>query len=225
MAERPYGEGGAQRLVAAAIRLFGERGVKGTSLKAIAAEAGVSPALIVHHFGSKEGLQRACDEHLLEVVRTNKQQVIATEARMDPLAVLGQIEQSRPLLRYLARTLTDGGAHVTELIDEMVADAEDYLGAGEEAGLIKPSATPRERVVVLVIWALGALALHEHVHRLLGVDFLETGTGPAGLAPYLRPVLELYAQGLAEEGAFSQLIDLVDATDTDGPDGPERTKR
>jgi AcrR family transcriptional regulator len=38
----------------AARRLFGERGFEGTTIRAIAAEAGVNPALIHHFFGSKE---------------------------------------------------------------------------------------------------------------------------------------------------------------------------
>jgi AcrR family transcriptional regulator len=35
---------------------FGERGYDATSLRAIATEAGVDPALVIHYFGSKEGL-------------------------------------------------------------------------------------------------------------------------------------------------------------------------
>ena len=35
------------------------------TLRAVAARAGVSAALVLHHFGSKEGLRAACDEHLL----------------------------------------------------------------------------------------------------------------------------------------------------------------
>ncbi|NLG21793.1 MAG: helix-turn-helix transcriptional regulator, partial [Actinomycetales bacterium] len=55
---------GSQRILEAAINLFGRNGVKGTSMRAIAEEAGVSQALVVHHFGSKDGLQRACDHHV-----------------------------------------------------------------------------------------------------------------------------------------------------------------
>ncbi|MDP9823406.1 TetR family transcriptional regulator [Nocardioides massiliensis] len=204
-------QSGAQRLVEAAIQLFGKHGAKGTSLKAVATEAGVSPALIVHHFGSKDGLQRACDDHVLRVIRENKRATIAQGPQLDPFVALGQMERSRPVLRYLARTLTEGGSHVAELIDEMIADAEDYMAAAEEAGFIKPSATPRERVIVLVIWSLSALALHEHVHRLLGVDFLDAAAQPQSLAPYMRPIIELYTQGLTENGAFDELNQVFDS--------------
>ncbi|MFD0204347.1 MULTISPECIES: TetR/AcrR family transcriptional regulator [Saccharothrix] len=53
------------RIRDAALARFGADGVAGASMRAIAADAGVSPALVVHHFGSKEGLRQACDEYVL----------------------------------------------------------------------------------------------------------------------------------------------------------------
>lgn len=41
---------------AAASQLFGEHGFGGTSVRAIAKVAGVDPALVIRHFGSKEAL-------------------------------------------------------------------------------------------------------------------------------------------------------------------------
>lgn len=203
------GRGGAERILDAAVLLFGEHGVRGTPLKAIAAEAGVSQALIVHHYGSKEGLRTACDEHVAHLIRVSKEETLGVDPQFDPFIALRRIEHGRPLLRYLIRTLTEGGTHTSALVDGMVADAEDYLAQGERAGLIKTSEVPRDRAVLLVIWSLGALALHEQVHRLLGVDFLAEHAPPESLQPYLRPALELYSQGLVQEGAFDSLTDLV----------------
>lgn len=197
--------GGAARILDAAVHLFGEHGVRGTSLKAISAEAGVSQALIVHHYGSKDGLHRACDEHVTHLIRVSKEQSLDAEHQFDLFVGLQRLEHGRPLLRYLIRSLTEGGANVTQLIDGMVADAQEYLARGECAGLIKPSEVPRERAVLLVIWSLGALALHEQVDRLLGVDFLAEHAPAESLQPYLRPAMELYAQGLVTDGAFDSL--------------------
>lgn len=43
-----------EQIVAAARNQFGERGYDGTTIRGIAAQAGVNPALIHHFFGSKE---------------------------------------------------------------------------------------------------------------------------------------------------------------------------
>mgnify|MGYP001186295599 CR=1 FL=1 len=40
----------------AAVRLFAQRGYAGTSVRDIAGDAGVDAALVIRHFGSKEGL-------------------------------------------------------------------------------------------------------------------------------------------------------------------------
>lgn len=45
-----------EQLLDAALRLFAENGVDGTSVKAIAHAAGVTPGLLYHYFDSKEAL-------------------------------------------------------------------------------------------------------------------------------------------------------------------------
>ncbi len=205
---------GMVRIRDAAIELFGERGVAGTSLKSIAEHAGVSQGLVIHHFGSKAGLHRACDEHVVALIRVGKEQVVAKGPGMNPLSGLNLFEEGRPLLRYLVRTLSEGGEHIDRLVDDMVADAEAYMAEGERMGSIRPSATPRERVVVLVLWSLGALVLHEQLNRLLDVDFLSPSNDPRDIAPYFGPALELFSHGLLTEGAYSELA-AVFAAPTD----------
>lgn len=207
---------GAKRILNAAILLFGERGVRGTPMKAIAVEAGVSQALIVHHYGTKEGLRSACDAYVADVIRERKEETLTANPQFDPFMALRQLEHGRPLLRYLIRTLTEGGPHAADLIDGMIADAEAYMAQGERDGLIKPSEVPHYRAVLLVIWSMGALALHEHVERLFGVDFLAEEAPPESLHRYLRPAIELYMNGLLKEGAFERLAGLLgDSTSED----------
>ena len=67
IARRRSGRAGARRdpeatrraLLAAATRLFAERGFDAVPIGAVAAEAGVNKALISYHFGGKRGLYRA----------------------------------------------------------------------------------------------------------------------------------------------------------------------
>ena len=53
---RPGEPGTRGRIADAARRLFAERGFDGTSMRAVAAEAGVDPALVHHYFGTKQRL-------------------------------------------------------------------------------------------------------------------------------------------------------------------------
>lgn len=49
-------QGTRAAILAAARRAFGERGFAGATIRAIAAEAGVDPALVLHYYGSKADL-------------------------------------------------------------------------------------------------------------------------------------------------------------------------
>jgi AcrR family transcriptional regulator len=53
---RPGRSSSREDIVAAARELFAAQGYERASLRAIAGRAGVDPALIIHYFGSKEGL-------------------------------------------------------------------------------------------------------------------------------------------------------------------------
>ena len=65
----------AARIRDAAIEQFGEHGF-GVGLRAIAEAAGVSAALVIHHFGSKEGLRKACDDYIAEEIRSGKSEAM-----------------------------------------------------------------------------------------------------------------------------------------------------
>jgi AcrR family transcriptional regulator len=59
------GEETRSRLIDVAIRLFGERGYEGASTRDIARQAGVNTPAVQYYFDNKEGLYRACTEHLV----------------------------------------------------------------------------------------------------------------------------------------------------------------
>lgn len=191
-----------ERILAAATDLFGLRGAAGTPLTAIARQAGVSPALVIHHFGSKEGLRKACNRRLVEQIRATKSSAMAGSPAFYLPTAMAQMDESRPLLRYLARVLVDHSAEVDELVDEIVGDAVVYTQQAEDAGWIVPSRDRRARIVVLTLWSLGALVLHEQLDRLLGVDLLDEG---GDILPYLQASVEIFTDGLLTPEAAAQL--------------------
>ncbi|MEM9073338.1 MAG: TetR family transcriptional regulator [Myxococcota bacterium] len=54
------------RILEAAIRRFGTQGLRATSLRQIAADAGVTFATVHHHFGTKDALHERCVEEGFE---------------------------------------------------------------------------------------------------------------------------------------------------------------
>src|SRR5699024_4209490 len=56
---------GRARIRNTALRLFAERGFAGTTVRDVAAAAGVSPALVRHHCAGKDGLREAWDTYAL----------------------------------------------------------------------------------------------------------------------------------------------------------------
>lgn len=110
------GRSARERILDAAIALFAEHGVAGTSLKVIAEQADVSQALIVHHFASKQGLRDACDAHIIGVIRDQMRQARDEGADLDVLAAFRRRHQAQAhALPYLARALSEGGPQVDAL--------------------------------------------------------------------------------------------------------------
>jgi AcrR family transcriptional regulator len=188
------------RIRDAAIECFADGGVSDTSIRTIATTAGVSPGLVIHYFGSKEELREACDQHVAAIIRDLKSSAMTAGVGFDVGAALNSIKDSPPYSRYLARTLVDGSPRVADLVDEIVADSVKYMETGIETGMIKPSQYPYERAAILAIWSLGALVLHDHVERLIGIDPTGDYTqDPTALAAYIGPILELVSEGFVTE--------------------------
>lgn len=164
---------------------FGADGVAGTSVRAVAADAGVSAALVLHHFGSKDGLRQACDDHVLSGV----------DSEADLAAVL---EAATPVRRYLARSLLDGTDGASALFDSIVARTESWLAEGEAEGWVRPCSDARARAVTYVSWLLAPLVLGRQVGRLLGGDPAETDVAVRSAVAGL----EMLTRGLFADDRF-----------------------
>ncbi len=160
------------RIRDAAIACFAESGVAGTSVRAIAARAQVSPGLVIHHYGSKDRLRVACDEWVAERIHEVKSEAIDEGLSMSPLGTVHQFDDGPPVAAYLARTLVDGSPHVAGLVDALVANAVAMSEQSVAVGLMNPTSDEHARATVVTIWSLGALVLHEHLRRLLGEDLV-----------------------------------------------------
>ena len=172
-----------------AIGVFGSQGFT-AGVRSIATAAGVSPGLLNHHFGSKDGLRTACDEHVLRVIRESKAASSAPAGMMEQLA---RIDEYAPLVAYIVRSFAAGGTLARELFEHMVDDAVRYIEDGVREGRFTPSRDPAARARFLTRQNVGGLLLYV---QMAGpdVDFREA-LSPLGDEITL-PALELYTDGL-----------------------------
>lgn len=176
------------RIRDAAIARFPVDGYAGTTIRAIAADVGVSPALVLHHYESKEGLRQACDSYVIDAMSRAKMESMRAGTYRDAGPVAAAYQLVEPLLRYLAWTLSTGGDASGRIFDDLLDEVTRQLEEGQELGLVHPIDDARRQAAVLVTMQLGGLILHEHYSRAMGVDTL-TADGLIATAPFALRVL------------------------------------
>jgi AcrR family transcriptional regulator len=133
---RPGTSGTREAILASARHQFAERGYDRTSLRAIAAEAGVDPALVTHFFGSKQQL-------FVEVV----------EFPFDPAEMLPRVLSGDP---------EAVGMRVAQLLVSVLEDPE---ARARVTGIVRAAATEPEaarmvrELLTREVWAPAAALL------------------------------------------------------------------
>ena len=199
----------AARIRDAAIEQFGRHGF-GTSVRAIAAAAGVSPGLVIHHFGSKDKLRQACDDFIAESILEAKTESIQSTDPASWFAQMAEIEAFAPAMAYLVRSMQAGGELSNKLWRRMLDNVEQYIEEGVRAGTVKPSRNPKARARFLALAGGGAFLMYVQLHD-----------NPTDLKAVLHdyaqdmvlPALEVYTQGLLTD---STMYDAFVARDEEG---------
>ncbi len=211
------------RIRDAAIEQVGQHGFS-VGLRAIGQAAGVSAALVIHHFGSKEGLLRACDDFIAQQIREAKTESLRSADPATWLAQMAEIESYAPMMAYLVRSMQSGSDLAKEFWRRMIDNAEQYLEEGVRAGTLKPSRDPKARARFLGMMSGGGFLLYLQMHD-----------NPTDLRAVLRdygedmmlPALELYSNGLMTDSTMydaflarrEQGIPFSSSTEGVGDDG------
>lgn len=167
------------RIVGSAFDCFAELGFAAATIRGIAARAGVSPALITHHFGGKENLRAECDDRVMAFVQ-DKQAESA-----DPAAVL-EVAMTRygPYLATMLDGPTDAAA---ALFQRLRAVARQANQQGVSSGQMRGSTDPDAQATALVVLAVAPFVLRRRVAEWAGED---------GLRRLAVPLAEIYTHGL-----------------------------
>ncbi len=191
-----------------ALELFAEHGFDAVSVRRIATAAGVSPGLVMHHFGSKAGLRAAVDEHVLTLLNTLIAQVgLDTDEAVverleggDDLAVQlfsGAIPAGSAVLPYLRRMLLTDDEQARGLIEYWFQLILQVLQGLRDRGFLAADCDLEVLSGQLLSMDLGVLLLQGALTETLGFDPLS----PDGVSRWATSAYRLLAGLLTSASA------------------------
>jgi AcrR family transcriptional regulator len=166
---------GRERLIQAAIRLFGRDGFEGTSVRDLGEEAGMSFALVRGLFGSKEGLLEAAEQRVVQSYLGVIMEAMAERSTDGIVAVIDRMSEDAVSLsdvtRFLRRSIVEDRPIARDLIRRMLESSQ-----GRTIPMIAAlqAKYPRERILKDPVLGLqgriGRLVLAPYLEDLLGRD-------------------------------------------------------
>jgi TetR/AcrR family fatty acid metabolism transcriptional regulator len=162
-----------QQILAAAVRVFAERGYESSRVGDIASSAGVAYGLVYHYFDSKEAVLEAVFREswgrLLSAVALAEETAGTAPERLGLVVkiVLRAWRDDPNLVRLLVREVTRN-PHIQDELDEIgqaFASLERIVAAGQAEGTIRASLDPQLSAwmlygaleEILTGWVLGRL--------------------------------------------------------------------
>ncbi len=187
-----------------ALELFALHGSDSVTVRQISAAAGVSPGLVIHHFGSKERLRAVVDAYVASIFDGLFSR--AADGELDPAdgasfaeVFLRELPPGSPVPRYLRRLLLSGDPAGTEVFRRWFQASQGLVDVLVARGLFAPGRDPAVRTAFVMVNDLMLLLLREQLADVLGVDPLS----PEGAVRWADEVLAVYRDGLFARGEES----------------------
>jgi AcrR family transcriptional regulator len=205
----------------AAIEVFAANGFD-ASVRQIAGHAGVSAALITHHFGSKVALRAECDERVIARYSELKREGMAVPPAQ-AIAMLGRIDEFAPLFLYMLRSVRDGGDAGRAFLESLIEDARSWVDDGVRQGLIRPSRDPEARLRYIMTSSLGGTIVRMAMNPTIDIHDMPA-TVRTLVDESALPQLELFTEGLLVD---RRMLDeyLLYVSDPPGQGDPSPTPR
>jgi AcrR family transcriptional regulator len=185
-----------ERIRDAALRSFATYGTSATSLRTVAAAAGVSVGLVQHHFANKAGLVKAVDDHVLGLVIAAIAPPVPGPPA-DSIAEMGTrvtriVAEQPDIVDYLGHALIDGSPLGTTIFDTLAAFGIARWKQRDERSETRPDTDITWAALNALVLPLGTIILRGHIERHLPDRF----SSPAQLERWQDSVNTLLREGL-----------------------------
>ena len=200
MLVRPSDLSSSARIRNAALERFAVNGVRATTIRDIAATAGVSPGMVQHHFKTKAGLRAAVDEYVLAVFAHAFDGVgegdDATDLFVELAERLTRLVAETPLaLRYVARSVADGDEAGLDTFDRLLSIADGLAERLAEQGHLRADVDLRWVALHNVMLNMATVLLEPGISRHLERPFRT----PEEIERWSAATTALFAHGILQQ--------------------------
>lgn len=170
-----------EQLMAAATKLFAQKGLEGTTVREIAQAAGVNVSLVSYHFDGKEGLYRAClesygqsrlasSERLAVTPKSREEMRIRLEMFVDDLfeSFLREPEISAIVQRECERGDQVNSDLFKKVFLKIHENLVKFVEAGKKAGFVSPDIDASLIGPILVGPLTHAMRMDRVIEKVLG---------------------------------------------------------
>jgi AcrR family transcriptional regulator len=163
-----------ERIRDVALEGFARDGVKATSIRDVAAAAGVSPGLVQHYFPSKAALRAAVDEHVTDIAQDALALRRVEGDVIDDLAerLTALVRDHFLALRYVARGVAENDPAALGIFNTLTQLCRDQLSELQRSGMLRDDLDLDWAALHTVLINLGTVIMEPGVSRELGRPFL-----------------------------------------------------
>ena len=186
-----------ERIRQAALKSFATKGAAGTSLRSVAADAGVSLGLVQHHFATKSGLIKAVDDYVMSVVIAVVAQPVSAPHAKDSIADMGTrvttlLLEHPDVVDYFGRALIDGSQLGNTIWDTLVRIRHRAMDRRKESGEARDDIDVTWASLNSLVLAVGTLIVRGHIERQIPDAF----RSPEQVDRWQKSVNTLLREGL-----------------------------
>jgi TetR/AcrR family transcriptional regulator, regulator of cefoperazone and chloramphenicol sensitivity len=190
------------RIRNAALEGFARDGVAATSIRDVARAANVSAGLVQHHFKTKEALEKAVNEYVIQIATeayADFEETAATDAATtdELLGVMGDLitdfvrDHSSALL-YVMRSAARGEQAGLDIFDAFLALIRTQVERLAREGTLRDDVDRLWAGLHVVVWSLGTVMLEPAINRHLPTPLRD----PDQLQRWNKATTELFLHGV-----------------------------